>query len=147
VWNVPGAPLKQVILDGCARLVARGRGAESCGVAYPVAVRRFVLLAAISIVLLGCGESHAVSRPEPSWVVAGVKTLRAYFVGTPKPETVTWGHDSKSRWVTVLFRTTETCAPCHGKPIGATGLVAGRRATITWAAGGPSFFTVRIQKR
>jgi len=112
-----------------------------------VAVRRFAPLAAVSIASLLCAACGARSTSEPAWVVTGVKTLRAYFLGTPRPEMVTWGRDSKHRWVTVVFRAAQTCAPCHGDPVGDTGVVVGRRATLTWAATGPSFYSVRIQKQ
>jgi hypothetical protein len=92
-------------------------------------VVRFLLLAIVVALLSGCGGSHA---SEPSWVQSGVTTLRAYFVGNPRPVQVTWHEGLKYDWVTIRFDTLQTCGTCHG-PAGSK--VTGRRATIRWLHG------------
>ena len=107
---------------------------------YPSGVRRFVLLLGIAASLAGCAGSHG---SEPPWVASGVKTLRAYFVGNPRPNRITWGRAARRDWVAVTFASVQTCQLCHG-PRGS--VVTGRRATITWLHGRHKVTSISIQK-
>jgi hypothetical protein len=116
-------------------------------VTYPRTVYRFAALTTIGVAFVGCGGASPRTTHEPPWVVSGVKVLRAYFRGTPKPTAVTWGRNPTKKWVMIVFHDTQTCVLCHGGPRGFSNTVTGRRATITWYTGsGPHRFGISIQK-
>jgi hypothetical protein len=104
-------------------------------------MRHLALLSVlVAFLVAGCGGSH---QSKPPWVNTGVKALRAYFVGSPRPSRVAWGRTARTDWVTVAFSAIQTCKLCHGPT---RSVVAGRRATITWHRGRHSVTGISIQK-
>lgn len=107
---------------------------------YAPQMLRIAALSIVATVLAGCGSS---TSSEPPWVSTGVATLRSYFVGKPRPASVSWRHTRTSDWVSVTFSTIQTCTLCNG-PSGS--VVRGRRATITWQHGRHRITGITIEK-